>query len=186
MCSSDLAAFLAWEERQELRYEFDGIRPVAMTGGTFAHSVVQSNLMIALGNALRGGPCRAHAGHLKAATAKGYRYPDVFVECAKPRANATVAEPVVVCEVLSESTAGYDRVVKVREYGDTTSIQQYAMLEQDRIAATVFSRESGRWTATLLGEGDSLDFPGIGVSIPLTACYVGVDFDSESHGDADH
>ena len=48
------AAFLAWEERQELRYEFDGIRPVAMTGGTFAHSVVQSNLMIALGNALRG------------------------------------------------------------------------------------------------------------------------------------
>jgi hypothetical protein len=36
--------FLAWEERQELRFEFDGVRPVAMAGGTAAHSAIQRNL----------------------------------------------------------------------------------------------------------------------------------------------
>jgi hypothetical protein len=29
-----LEAFLGWESRQEIKYEFDGFRPVAMTGGT--------------------------------------------------------------------------------------------------------------------------------------------------------
>ncbi len=35
-----LAEFLAWEERQELRHEFDGFAPVAMTGGTRAHETI--------------------------------------------------------------------------------------------------------------------------------------------------
>ena len=37
----NLESFLAWEERQELRYEFDGFRPIAMTGGTYAHAQIQ-------------------------------------------------------------------------------------------------------------------------------------------------
>ncbi len=60
-----LAEFLAWEERQELRHEFDGFAPVAMTGGTRAHDAIQVNLLIALGGRLRGGPCRAHGSNLK-------------------------------------------------------------------------------------------------------------------------
>ena len=39
-----LAGFLEWEERQPLRYEFDGVGPVAMTGGTYGHSTIQGNL----------------------------------------------------------------------------------------------------------------------------------------------
>ncbi|HEX4178798.1 MAG TPA: hypothetical protein VHY57_10185, partial [Rhizomicrobium sp.] len=48
--------FLAWEERQELRYEFDGFQPIAMAGGTAAHSAIQRNLIVALGVGLRGKP----------------------------------------------------------------------------------------------------------------------------------
>ena len=44
-----LDEFLAWEERQELRYEFDGFQPVAMTGGTFAHDAVSINLAVVVG-----------------------------------------------------------------------------------------------------------------------------------------
>ena len=62
-----LAEFLAWEEGQELRWEFDGVRPVAMTGGTFAHSRIQFNLAISVGGRLRGSPCRM-AGSDMAAT----------------------------------------------------------------------------------------------------------------------
>ena len=39
-----LAEFLEWEDRQELRYEFDGVEPSAMTGGTVAHATIQGNL----------------------------------------------------------------------------------------------------------------------------------------------
>jgi hypothetical protein len=53
-----LAEFLEWEDRQPSRYEFDGVGPVAMTGGTFAHAVIQRNLAFALTGRLRGKPCR--------------------------------------------------------------------------------------------------------------------------------
>ena len=53
-----LAEFLAWEERQPLRYEFDGIAPVARTGGTFAHAAIQRNLAVSIGGRLRGKPCQ--------------------------------------------------------------------------------------------------------------------------------
>ncbi len=67
--------FLAWEEGQELRWEFDGFEAVARTGGTAGHS----------------------AGSI--------RYPDAFVVCSPVLRNETVVtDPVVVFEVLSPST----------------------------------------------------------------------------------
>ena len=65
-----LDEFLAWEDRQELRYEFDGARVFAMTGGTAAHSLIQTNLAIAVGGRLRGKPCRFYNGDLKFLTAE--------------------------------------------------------------------------------------------------------------------
>lgn len=168
-------AFLEWEERQPDRYEFDGFQPVAMTGGTNHHSIIQVNLLIALGNRLRGGPCRPHAGHLKAATAVGYRYPDVFVNCAPLAGDATVAEPTMVFEVLSPSTSATDRIVKVREYGATPSIRRYVILEQTRQAATIFSRDMGEWAGIVIDGDTDLALPEIDVTIPLAELYQGVE-----------
>jgi Uma2 family endonuclease len=53
-----LEAFLDWESRQEIKYEFDGFQPVAMTGGIWNHSAIQANIIAALRSRLRGGPCR--------------------------------------------------------------------------------------------------------------------------------
>ena len=52
----DAEQFLAWEERQELKHEFDGFQPEAMTGGTAAHETIKVNLITALRNRLRGKP----------------------------------------------------------------------------------------------------------------------------------
>src|SRR3712207_2360680 len=79
--SMTLADFLAWEETQELRWEFDGFAPVAMTGGTVADDVIQANLVAALHARLRGTPCRAHGNSLKIEVAGRIRYPDAFVAC---------------------------------------------------------------------------------------------------------
>jgi len=69
------------EARQELRYEFDGFRPVAMIGGTATHSALQRNLVIVIGGRLRVALCQFFGGDLKVETARGYRYPDGFVVC---------------------------------------------------------------------------------------------------------
>jgi hypothetical protein len=69
-----VADFLAWEERQELRWEFDGFAPVAMTGGTEAHEIIQINLVNALTNRLRGTPCRAYGSNLKIRVPVGKAY----------------------------------------------------------------------------------------------------------------
>ena len=67
-----LAEFLEWEERQPLRYEFDGVFPVAMTGGTAGHADVQRNLAIAVGGRLRGKPCRFYGSDLKFQVAESH------------------------------------------------------------------------------------------------------------------
>ena len=85
-----LDEFLAWELRQELRYEFDGTRPVAMTGGTAAHATIQQNLALAIGGRLRGTPCRFFGSDLKVQVSEAIRYPDGFVVCSPVPRDATV------------------------------------------------------------------------------------------------
>ena len=67
-----LAEFLEWEERQPLRYEFDGVGPVAMTGGTRAHARIQRNLAFALTGHLRDKPCEFLGSDLKFQVAEGH------------------------------------------------------------------------------------------------------------------
>ena len=173
-----LAEFLAWEDRQELRYEFDGVGPIAMTGGTAAHATIQRNLAISVGGRLRGGPCRFYGSDLKIEVAGRVRYPDGFVVCA-PLANTAkvVSDPVVIFEILSESTSSTDRIVKNREYEATPSVRRYVMLEQDRIAATVFARVEGDWVGHVILEDAILAMPEIGQEIPLAEFYEGLVFE---------
>ncbi|MCQ8242486.1 Uma2 family endonuclease [Rhizosaccharibacter radicis] len=173
----DLDAFLAWEERQELRHEFDGIQPVAMTGGTAAHATIQTNLAIAVGSRLRGKPCRFFGSDLKVLTARTSRYPDGAVTCAVPANDGTsVPEPVVIFEVLSRSTASTDHITKNQEYASIPSVQRYVMLEQERIGATVFARAGGDWVGHVLAEDATLLMPEIGIELPLTELYEGLEF----------
>ncbi len=77
-----IAEFLAWEERQEFKHEFDGVRIIAMAEGTAAHARVQRNLAIAIGGGrLRGKPCEFYGSDLKIEAAGSIRYPDGFVAC---------------------------------------------------------------------------------------------------------
>jgi len=167
--------FLAWEAGQELKWEFDGFQPVAMTGGTRAHAVVQANLLTALTNCLRGKPCRAYGSDLKIQTGPRYRYPDASVSCTVfPDSETVVAEPVVIFEVLSASTAGDDRTIKLAEYKSLPSVRRYVMLEQDRVFATVITRTDTGWDHALAGPDGTLAMPEIGVEISVAELYDGL------------
>lgn len=169
-------AFLAWEERQELRHEFDGLRPVAMTGGTVAHDMIQTNLIAALSRRLAGTPCRVHGSVLKIRAAGSIRYPDAFVACTPvPRRSTVIDDPVVIFEIISDSTARTDRIVKNREYAATPSVRRYVLLEQDAVEGTMFARTpAGEWLGHLLGPDTVLHMPEIGVDLPLAELYAGL------------
>ena len=171
-----LDEFLAWEERQELRYEFDGFQPVATTGGSYAHDAVSMNLAAALVSRLRGTPCRAHGSNLKVSAEGRVRYPDAFVTCQSyGNADKFARDPVVIFEVLSPSTAGTDRIDKVREYTALSSLRRYVLLEQDRVAATVWERQGTGWVASVLTDAAVLPMPEIGVELSLAELHEGVD-----------
>ncbi len=167
--------FLAWENRQEGRWEFDGCEPRAMVGGTAAHNVIVGNLSFALRQRLPS-RCRVFVEGLKLRLDDTVRYPDVMVVCT-PVANTAlfVTAPVVVIEVLSPTTARIDRIEKNREYQAAPSIMRYILLEQDAIAAEVYAREDGRWLRATVTGDDILAMPEIGVELPLAEAYAGLE-----------
>jgi len=169
--------FLAWEDRQELRYEFDGFRPVAMTGGTAVHAAISRNILFSLTGRLRGQLCQPYGSELKVQVAGRIRYPDAFVVCAPvPPRSTVVNEPVVVFEVISDSSVNDDLVVKNAEYRATPSVQRYIILQQTDAGAIVFTRKGDDWISELISGADAVvHMPEIGISVPLAELYVGID-----------
>lgn len=175
---TSLDEFLAWEEGQELRHEFDGVRAIAMVGGTAAHASIAGNIAFALRGRLRAG-CRVFGSDLRLRLAGSIRYPDVMVVCSPVANRATfVADPVVVFEVLSDSTSYTDRIVKSQEYRAAPSIARYVIVEQSGIGATVFERPDWRGLP-LIGADALLTMPEIGVELRLEAFYAGLDLSVE-------
>ena len=157
-----------WEERQGLRYEFDGVEPVAMTGGTVGHCAqfpgkLQQSLVWGKAEG-KEETCRFG----RATSRSGKSLTTTFVtrtawSCtlAHPDPAAKVVrDPVVIFEVLSPSTAAKDRIVKAREYQATPSVKRYVMLEQERIGATVHVRAQDGWSVLVLKDDDTLDDAG--------------------------
>jgi len=177
-----MAECLAWEEKQELRYEFDGYQPVAMTGGTLVHEAICGTLRALLYQRLRGKPFRSWGPTTKIEVQGRIRYPDAHVNCSEFDPGATIVpEPVLIFEVLSPGPSRTDRIEKLREYQATASIQRYVILEQDGIAATVFSRMGRDWIARALTDGDVRQRPEIGSELALNEIYADANFDPQEN-----
>ena len=162
-------SFLAWEDRQEGKYEFDGHRVIPMTGGSFAHQDIVFNLRGLLGRLLADRPFRQE---MRLRVGTRVRYPDVVV-CAGPLDQTTrrLTDAVAIFEVLSDDTATTDRVEKLIDYTAVPSLRTYVLLEQTAVAATLFQREPGAaWTATAHTAGN-LILPGIDTLLPLADIY---------------
>lgn len=180
--------FFVWAQTQDARYEFDGSGPVAMTGGSLNHNRIALNLHRILFSCLRDGGCEAFGPDAGVATiGDRVRYPDAAVTCTPADGTAQlVPNPVAVFEVVSPSSGGTDRIVKVREYSAVGSIQRYVILESLSVAATLLSRSGSEsdWTLTTLIGGDTLHLPELGLSILLTDVYAGTGLPEAVEDDA--
>jgi Uma2 family endonuclease len=172
--------FLAWAARQEGRYEFDGQRPVAMTGGTARHSRITINIHMALRARLRGTPCSNYGPDLAVQTiGQKVRCPDALITCTKfPDSEQLAPDVVIVFEVISGDSGRRDRIEKVREYAAVPSIRRYVIVESASKGLLVLHRQqsSAAFTALALTEDDTLDLPEAGIAVPVAEFYQDVDF----------
>ena len=173
--------FLAWAAKQEGRYEFDGQRPVAMTGGTARHNRITTNIHAALRSRLRGTPCSYFGPDLGVRTiGEAVRFPDALITCTKfPDTERIAPDFVVVFEVLSPESGRRDHIEKVREYAAVASILHYAIVESSGSGLLVLHRKRGNdpFTALTLAGEDTLTLPEIGIQIPVAEFYEDVDFE---------
>lgn len=175
--------FFAWAEAQDVRYEFDGIQPVAMTGGNAGHSRIIRNLHRALDARLRGSPCEPLGPDAGVETINhAVRYPDALVTCSPFDNNErTIPGVVVIFEVLSPSSGRIDRIVKVREYAAVGSVRRYVIVESTSIGLSVFERSGPDevWRASTLTRDDILHMPELGIEIPVVEFYEGIAFPND-------
>ena len=176
--------FFAWAEAQEEPYEFDGFKPVAMTGGNAGHSRITGNVHFALRVRLRSGPCEPLGPDAGVETLNNaVRYPDALVTCTRfENQDRVIPGAVVVFEVISPTSGRIDRIVKVREYAAVPSIRRYVIVESNHVGLTVFERTTPDepWRASTLSNDDILHMPEMGIEVPVAELYENISFPEDS------
>jgi Uma2 family endonuclease len=179
-------AYLEWEDAQEERHEYNNGVIVAMSGGTRDHSIITGNLALILGLQLRKSPCEVHGGGLKVyvKTCNRYFYPDIAVLCGSPSftngRRDTIDNPILVIEVLSESTEHFDRTTKLDCYATLPSVQAYLIVSQREQRIERYTRLTGKpgWEVTAFTGGDSLVLlPEIECELRANEVYERIEFE---------
>jgi Uma2 family endonuclease len=173
--------FLAWAERQEGRFEFDGFQPVAVTGGNARHDRIIGNIHAALRTRLRGKPCSNYGPTLGVeTTGSRIRYPDALITCTSfPDTEKIAPNAVTVFEVLSPTSGGIDRIERLREYEAVPSILRYVIVESATPGLQVLRRADGAspWIVHALTLTDILSVPEAQIEIPVAEFYQDVEFE---------
>ena len=166
------------QERKALhKSEYLNGQIFAMSGASRAHSLITSNISNSLYNQLVGSDCEVHSSDMRVQPSPiAYFYPDVVVACGEPRFEDdvfdTLLNPIVIVEVLSPSTAAYDRGEKFSHYRQLTSLRDYILVSQHRCCVEHHWRQDRQWKHTeFWALEDVLPLTSIGCQIPLRDIY---------------
>jgi len=176
--------YLEIERAAEFRSEFFQGEMFAMAGGTPMHSLIAANTIGELRAALERGPCLVFESNLRVKVESSglYTYPDLSVACEAPRFadenEDTLVNPIVLVEVLSESSEGYDRGRKFEMYRRIPSLREYILVSQWEPRIESFVRQGdGTWLLQeAVGPESSLTITSLGVTLSLARVYAKVDF----------
>ncbi len=180
-----IAEYLEWEPLQELRYEYVHGTVIAMTGGTIPHNDIALNLYRALYSQVRSKGCRINVADVKVEVSSNspYYYPDVVVTCdpADLIARKLLRHPKLIVEVLSPGTEAKDRGEKFAHYRSSPTLQEYVLIESEKIGVECYRRGEGRlWLYYPYIAGDVIRLESIDFSLPIALLYENVSFGEES------
>jgi Uma2 family endonuclease len=174
--------YLRQERGAEYRTEYLHGEVFAMAGANRRHNVIAGNIFAYLHAQLKGAPCQAYQSDMRVSpNANGYFYPDVVVACNKihflDEKEDTLLNPIVIVEVLSKSTASFDRGDKFIEYRSIKSLRDYLLISQEKAMVEHHTRQADGW---LLQErkqlSDQIQLASLNLSLGLDVIYEGVEF----------
>ncbi|MBI4954425.1 MAG: Uma2 family endonuclease [Myxococcales bacterium] len=172
------AEYLAFELASAQKHEWLGGQISAMAGGTIEHGALALAAGSEIRNALRDKPCRVLSSDVRVRVlATGLAtYPDVTVVRGRletdPEDANTVTNPVLVVEVLSDSTEAYDRGQKFAHYRRIPSLREYVLVAQRERRVEVHRRnEQGRFELFEFVRGEVAEFATIGCRLSVDELY---------------
>ena len=169
--------YLTGEELSLDKHEYLNGVVYMMAGASAGHDRITMNISRHLGNQFSGKPCEAFSAdtrvHVRTETAEFYYYPDVTVDCTGRANDSRYSEsPRVIFEVLSPATERVDRGEKLQNYQRIASLEAYVLVDQARVAVTVYRKTAAGWESELLLEKDDVLALGcIDCQLPLSAIY---------------
>lgn len=177
--------YLALERQAEYKSEYFNGEIFAMTGASRRHNLVAGNVFAALHLQLRKRPCEIYPSDMRVKVSPTglYTYPDVVVVCGEPlfddEQRDTLLNPTVLVEVLSKSTASYDRGEKFEHYRKLKSLAEYLVIAQNKHHVEHYVRQpDNQW---LLSETDDIQktahLSSIGCDLVLADIYDKVEID---------
>ena len=181
-----LDEFTDWALTQDRKYEYykgEIFDVYAMAGAKADHNVIALNVAAALHGLLKARPCQAFIADMMVrveADNVGY-YPDVMVTCStEDRAREKFkTDPVLIVEVLSPSTAAYDRGNKFASYRLIPTLQHVVFIDPESRRIDHFQREGDRWV--LLPSGvDHLELPALDCRIATADVFAGMSVPDEA------
>ena len=179
--------YLVMEESAVYKSEYLDGEVLAMSGGTIEHSSIILNTGAALKQALKGTLCRVFESNLKIGikASNSYLYPDTTVICGNPvrdeKSNHAITNPMLIVEVLSESTGAYDRGEKFHKYQKIATFREYMLIEQKAPQVDIFSKNTeGKWMVeSYFGLDAVVELRSLNVKIPMAGIYEWVEFGGE-------
>ena len=174
-------AYLEWEKANDSKHEYLNGEVFALAGAKDAHVTVCGNLFAHLHAHLRGGPCRPYMADMKVSVEKAnaFFYPDILVTCdGRDRETEYYKSfPTLIVEVLSESTAAYDRGSKFSYYRKLDSLKEYVLVDPSSLSIDCFRLDetSGHWVLYPYAAGESVELTSIGFSAPIELIYENVE-----------
>ena len=142
-------AYLEWEAAQPDKHEYIAGEVFAMVGVRRGHALAALTIASRLREHLKGSRCDTFVSDMKlfVADADAYFYPDVMVTCDERdrRAELAIEHPKLIVEVLSNSTAAYDRGAKFAAYRKLADLQEYLIVDVDQRRLELYRREADHW-----------------------------------------
>ena len=169
--------YLAGEKVSPIKHEYRQGEIYAMAGAKKAHAIISLNAAILLRNHLRGSGCIPYVADVKVRieAANCYYYPDVAVSCDERDKNADedfIRYPRLIVEVLSPTTAAFDRGDKFADYRTSESLQEYVLINQERVSVECFRRNAeGLWVLYPYTQGQEVQFASVNFSCAIETLY---------------
>lgn len=180
--------YLEFERKSEEKHEYFNGEIFAMSGAKRNHNKITTNLSGLVWQHLKGKNCESYANDMRVfVPATGlYTYPDLVVVCGEPLFQDdvfdTLLNPVLLIEVLSDSTEGYDRGKKFQHYRSIESLQEYILVSQTEARVEKYVRHGdGFWLLSeAVGLDSEIEFSVIECRILLREIYDKIDFSDEN------